>query len=148
MSKHDLPILALALLGALSVSACTNDDPADGGSTETDTGASETGDGECTPPPGEFGDCAGGLDACMTDGPKQCVLDSQDMPSIAVCGRPCTDVCDCWAAPASGDALVACIPLAPGDDGTCVLDCSDGQACPDGMICTGAVGVDLCVFQQ
>lgn len=150
--KPPLFALALAVAAALGVGACTNDDPAEGGGSETGTESSETGDGdgdgECTPVAGVFGDCAGGLDACMSEGPAQCVLDSQDMPSIAVCGRPCAEVCDCWAAPASGAAPVACVSLAPGDDGTCVLDCSAGQACPDGMVCTGAVGVDLCVFQQ
>ncbi|PRQ05489.1 hypothetical protein ENSA5_02170 [Enhygromyxa salina] len=145
--------LPAALLGALASLAGCSDGPESEGDTGTETTtATDTdsgdGDGDCTPPPGVFGDCASGLDACMTDGPKQCILDSQDMAQIAVCGRPCADECDCWAPPADGHAPVACIALAPGDDGTCVLDCSGGQTCPSGMICDGAIGSELCLFPQ
>ncbi|KIG11996.1 hypothetical protein DB30_02148 [Enhygromyxa salina] len=138
---------------------CASDDAMDtnaGTETATDTGSTtESGDGdgdgtgECTPPPGVFGDCGSGTEACMVgDGPKLCVVDTQDMPSIAVCGRRCDDTCDCWAPPEDGEAEVACSSLIPGDQGVCVLDCSGAKACPSGMICTDEVGLEVCVFQQ
>ena len=148
-------LTTLVLLGA-----CATDDSADSnagtesgetetGETETDTGDGDgDGDGECTPPPGVYGDCGSGTEACMTDGPKLCVVDVQSTPSIAVCGRRCTDTCDCWAPPGDGEAEVACTSLVAGDEGICVLDCAGGKACPSGMICTDEVGVEVCVFQQ
>ena len=162
MTSRLRPRATLVLFASLLLSSlgCPSDDtPSDaetGTETETGTGDGDgdPGDGDGDPgtcsTPGVYGDCAGGLDACMTDGPKQCVLDSQNMPSIAVCGRPCDDVCDCWEAPAGSEAAPMCVSLAPGDDGTCILDCSGGAACPNGMICTTSPGsdIDLCVFQQ
>ncbi len=140
----------LGLFGVLVLifaGACTDDGPP----SETEAGSetqapAETGDGDggCTPA-GVYGDCAnGGLDACMAESTPQCLQDDPNMPSIGVCGRACDDVCDCWAAPADGDAPVACKSLVTGDDGTCVLDCSGGQSCPGGMSCLDALGI--CVF--
>jgi hypothetical protein len=153
MSKH---CMLIGVLGVLTFGACSPDDTAETAGTET---ASETGngdgdgdgdgDGECTPPPGVFGDCAAGLDACMTDGPKLCVSDSQDSPTIAVCARRCTEVCDCWGAPTDGTAAVACVTLDQSGDNTCVLDCTNGETCPTGMSCSNIGGsVDLCMFDQ
>lgn len=137
--------LALALVGA-----CTDNAPPSETETGSETAATTetTGDGDgdsdCTPP-GVYGDCAnGGLEACMAESLPQCLQDDPNMPSIGVCGRACDDVCDCWAAPADGDAPVACKSLVAGDDGTCVLDCSGGQTCPGGMSCLDALGI--CVF--
>jgi hypothetical protein len=151
MSKH---CLLIGVLGVLTFGACGSDDTADSGGSES---GSETnngdgdgdGDGECTPPAGVFGDCAASLDACMTDGPKLCVSDSQDSPTIAVCARRCTEVCDCWGAPADGTAAVACVTLDQSGDNTCVLDCTNGETCPTGMSCSNIGGdVDLCMFDQ
>lgn len=147
MSKLALFASALVLLAT----ACTDNGPSTESETgtETQSATETTGDGdgdgdECTPP-GVYGDCAnGGLDACMAESLPQCLQDDPNMPSIGVCGRACDDVCDCWAAPATGDAPVACRSLVAGDDGTCVLDCSAGQTCPDGMTCLDAL--DICVF--
>jgi hypothetical protein len=147
MSKLGLFASSFVLL---FVTACNDNGP----STETETGTdtqseTETGDGDgdgdsCTPA-GVYGDCAnGGLDACQAESLPQCLQDDPNMPSIGVCGRACDDVCDCWAAPASGDAPVTCRSLVEGDDGTCVLDCTGGQTCPDGMSCLDALGI--CVF--
>ena len=152
------------LAGLLSLAAALSACPSDDTSSETETGsetssATETTDtdpsstetGDNCSPPGEFGDCGmGGDAACMSaGGPSQCVLDDPGAPSIAVCGRPCTEVCECWAAPASGDAPVACVSLAPGDDGTCILDCTNDEACPDDMQCSQLpTGTKLCVFTQ
>lgn len=147
-----MPKLGL-LVGALAlafVGACTDDNPPADSETGSETAApTETsgdgdGDSECTPP-GVFGDCANaGLDACMAESLPQCLQDDPNMPSIGVCGRACADVCDCWAAPADGDAPVTCKSLVTGDDGTCVLDCSGGQTCPSGMSCLDSL--DICVF--
>jgi hypothetical protein len=140
-------------IGALAlaiVSGCKSDDIAESGAeAETSSTAGDgDGDGECTPPAGVFGDCGSGTDACMTDGPKLCVLDGQDNPTVAVCARRCTDLCDCWAAPADGDAPVACLTIDQSGDKTCVLDCSSGQTCPTGMVCAGDIGTELCMYPQ
>jgi hypothetical protein len=138
---------ALLLLSACPSSPTPSDDET-GTETQTETETIGDGDGDgdggCMPP-GVFGDCAnGGLAACMSDTAPQCVQDDPNTPSIGVCGLSCTDVCDCWAPPADGDAPVACQSLAPGDDGTCVLDCSGGQTCPSGMSCN--TDPQICVF--
>jgi hypothetical protein len=148
MSKLGLFASGFVLLLA---TACNDDNPPSGTETgtetqsSTDTAGDGDGDGDSCTPAGVYGDCAnGGLDACMAESLPQCLQDDPNMPSIGVCGRACDDVCDCWAAPASGDAPVTCRPLVEGDDGTCVLDCSGGQTCPDGMSCLDALGI--CVF--
>jgi hypothetical protein len=150
MSKLGLFASASALL---LLSACPSGPNPSDGETGTETqSATESGDGdgdgdgdtECMPP-GMFGDCAnGGLAACMAGSSAQCVQDDPNTPSIGVCGSACADVCDCWAPPADGTAPVACQSLAPGDDGTCVLDCSAGQTCPAGMSCNTEPAI--CVF--
>jgi hypothetical protein len=152
MTKLGLCVGTFALLLA---TACTGDNAPSETETGTDTGdgdgdGNQTGDGDgdgdqCTPP-GVYGDCAnGGLAACMAESLPLCLQDDPNMPSIGVCGRRCDSVCDCWAAPASGSAPVACKPLVAGvDDRTCVLDCSGGQDCPNGMTCLDALGI--CVF--
>jgi hypothetical protein len=151
MSKH---CLLIGVLGVWTFGGCGKDDTDDAADSET---ASETGDGDgdgdgdggCQAPAGVFGDCASSLDACMTDGPKLCVSDSQDTPTIAVCARRCTDVCDCWGAPSDGTASVACVTLDQSGDNTCVLDCTNGATCPAGMSCSNIGGaVDLCMFDQ
>jgi hypothetical protein len=147
MTKLGLFTSAFALLLAI---ACNDDGPSTETGSETqnatETTAEGDGDGDngCTPP-GVYGDCAnGGLDACMAESLPQCLQDDPNMPSIGVCGRACDDVCDCWAAPATGNAPVTCRSLVEGDDGTCVLDCAGGETCPDGMSCLDAL--DICVF--
>ena len=147
------PTLLLATLGIV-LFACSNDNTAETegsetSSTETGDGDGDgDGDGECVPPPGMFGDCGDGTEACMTDGPKLCVADGQVNPTVAVCARRCTDECDCWAAPADGDAPVTCKVIDQSGDKTCILDCSGGQTCPTGMICTGDIGTELCMYPQ
>lgn len=146
--------LLTAVLTASLAWGCKADDTAEtgtetGSSTTSDTAGDGDGDGECTPPPGVFADCGTSTDACMTNGgPKLCVLDGQTDPTVAVCARRCTEVCDCWAAPADGDAPVSCLTIDQSGDKTCVLDCSGGQTCPTGMVCTGDIGTELCMFPQ
>jgi hypothetical protein len=144
------PGFVLSVLMLVFAGACTDDgdpSPSDTGTETQSATEASTGDGDgdaCTPD-GAFGDCVNdGLGACMAD-TALCVEDDPSMPSIGVCGRPCDDACDCWAAPATGDAPVACKALVPATgDGTCVLDCSSGQACPTDMSCLDSLGI--CVF--
>lgn len=86
-------------------------------------------------PAGTWADCAnGGLGAC--DSPSALCL-GDDTAGVAVCAfQDCVTDCDCPAAPATGNALVACGPIvADSDDNACFLSCSAGQTCPDGMQC-------------
>jgi hypothetical protein len=52
---------------------------------------------------------------------------------------------DCPAAPATGDAPVACGDIGLGAD-SCYLDCSAGQTCPDGMLCDEGIG-GVCIWE-
>lgn len=141
---------ASLVCSCLLLVACPSDDGTGESSEGSETATtSTTGEEDGCSPAGEYAQCdPGSTAACMAGGgPDQCIVDDTSDPSIAVCGRPCTDVCECWAAPGSGDAPVACVSLAPGDDGTCILDCSGGQSCPDGMLCNELpTGAQLCVF--
>ncbi len=57
-------------------------------------------------------------------------------PGYSVCTSPCMDDTDC-PVPATGDATVVCAgPV--GDQ--CLLDCSGGETCPDGMDCVDVAG--------
>lgn len=144
---------ALALVPlVLALGGCPSDDGQSETETSTETTASEeTTAGECTPA-GTYADCGpdpSDTSVCMAgDGPTTCVVDSQSMPTVAVCGRPCTSDCECWAQPADGDAPSSCVSLAPGDDGTCILDCSGGASCPTGMACLSIGEAELCVYNQ
>jgi hypothetical protein len=61
-------------------------------------------------------------------------------PTVSFCTNACTEAADCLE-PGSGDAPTDCIDIAMGM--YCILDCADGQTCPDGMMCDGAL--DICV---
>ncbi|NJK32616.1 MAG: hypothetical protein HC927_09510 [Deltaproteobacteria bacterium] len=98
---------------------------------------------------GVYADCVQGeLGGCGADGqPALCLADNIENPSIGVCSRRCDDVCDCWAGPATGTAEVACTALVAGDPKkSCVLDCSAGQTCPDGMACLETL--QICVWPK
>jgi len=47
----------------------------------------------------------------------------------------CEDECDCFAPPATGTATVICAPVLADNVRGCVLDCGNGQTCPDEMVC-------------
>jgi hypothetical protein len=104
-----------------------------------DTGHATTGttDTEACPPmpPAE-----GGYDPCagLCDGGGQCLHDGRD---FAVCTRGCFMDCNCWPAPAPGDAPVRCSDALLASASLCVLDCAAGQACPPGMHCVTALGI-------
>ncbi len=146
----------LLSLGVLALTfACTpSDDGGDAAGTETatETSAGETSSDTTTDtgsqcmPPGVFGNCIdGGAAACQAEGSTICPTDNLDNPSLGVCAKRCDDVCECWAAPATGNAAVECIALVDGDPKkTCVLDCSGGETCPDGMQCLDTLSI--CVW--
>ena len=140
-----LPALALCLL------ACSPSPPSGNGTdTDTDTDATptDTDTGECEPPPGLFADCvAGGTEACEADTLPICISDGSQ--TLGVCSRGCEDLCDCWAAPDSGTAPVVCRSIVAGDPSqSCVLECSNGETCPDGMVCNELTdSLQICVFQ-
>jgi hypothetical protein len=52
-------------------------------------------------------------------------------PDYTACTLPCEQNADC-PQPATGDAPAVC---AGQNEDQCVIDCSDGAACPDGMEC-------------
>ncbi len=69
-----------------------------------------------------------------------CLVDNNMAPTAGACTQsPCDTEADCPAAPDTGDAPVACIGLGMGggEPNACLLDCSAGQTCPDGMECIG-----------
>jgi hypothetical protein len=139
----------LLLTGFLALTlACPSDDEADGDTVaDTETASDDATDtGECVAPAGVYGNCiAGGEAACQAEGQTLCPTDNLDNPSLGVCAKRCDDVCDCWAAPGTGDAGVACVSLVEGDPNkTCVLDCSGGETCPDGMECLDSLSI--CVW--
>jgi hypothetical protein len=47
----------------------------------------------------------------------------------------CSDVDDCPPQPGGGDAPTICEPLSGGETNFCLIDCSNGETCPDGMQC-------------
>jgi hypothetical protein len=66
-----------------------------------------------------------------------CIVDA-DPINVATCSRQgCSDVCDCPAPPATGNAVVTCVALPADDDmlPDCYLSCANGETCPDGMTC-------------
>jgi hypothetical protein len=75
--------------------------------------------GDCLTNPGS---CQPAEDTCFDDGASACSQSG------------CADATECPAAPATGDAVVACSDF--GNGNTCYLDCSMGETCPDGMVCT------------
>ncbi|MEM7152620.1 MAG: choice-of-anchor J domain-containing protein [Myxococcota bacterium] len=92
------------------------------------------------PDPGGFLNCS--LTGFNCPGDQGCLQDGDGMmvpATWSVCAETlCTTVDDCsFAAPATGDAVVACAdPTGMGGDNACYLDCSaKGSACPDGMEC-------------
>lgn len=89
----------------------------------------------------EYGECFSEPGVCPDAG--LCVGDFPD-PTIVVCATPCGDVGDCPAEPTgTGTSSLACVDIAGGDH--CVLDCSGGATCPDGMNCVTAGATTICL---
>lgn len=131
----------------------TTDAPTSTGSTTDDPttgGSSSTGNPNACDPviPGEFNACVdenGNVDngLCNWVGSGAATgfigcLNSGEQDGANVCMiSGCKDDCDCFAAPATGDATVVCRETLEGGGTACVLDCAAGQTCPDGMECIG-----------
>jgi hypothetical protein len=116
----------------------------DTGSTTTDDSTSTEGvttddstTGGCDHPQGVYGDCLNsGFSACMFNQPGWCLHDAADPPTVGVCSLfDCVDVCDCPAAPATGNAQVVCGFLQGLPSNACFLACGQATTCPDGMFC-------------
>ncbi len=89
-------------------------------------------------PDSGFQDCAAQGDGICLDGETCIETTAKGSGTTQVCAAAdCTDpVADCPVVPETGDAPAACqdIDGAGGDE--CVLDCSGGETCPDGAVCT------------
>jgi hypothetical protein len=119
-----------------------------GSVTETTTG-SMTGTTSGAPvcasnPPGEWNACK---DGPLTMNSRCNWSATPEHPGSVTCLVPtgggssvctiegCEDACDCFQAPSSGSAVVACVPVFAGGVKGCILECGDGATCPDGMEC-------------
>lgn len=101
--------------------------------------------------PGEFQQCvdASGNSTASCGGPTPsggmptCLLSFFIEGASTCIVTGCVDTCDCFAPPATGTAPVVCTTGIIADDTACVLDCNEGQQCPDGMVCGG----NICVWE-
>jgi hypothetical protein len=94
------------------------------------------------PPENGFADCINGGEEVCEDG-EICLAAVVPVP-VGVCAyNPCADAAGCPDAPATGDAPVACLDVTMTGTPYCVLDCANGETCPDGMACA----LDVCVFE-
>lgn len=100
---------------------------------ESGSGSTDTGPAPAEP----WGDCINLPPADCLPG-DVCINDDATAPAFGVCATPdCVTEADCPAAPDTGTAPVACTDVTGDMLTECVLDCSAGQACPDGMSCFG-----------
>lgn len=154
--------LALALVALLA--ACPSEPGPDtqggssGGSTAADGSTGSTGEATTSPttggPPGDaecpvrpYGQWAACAQGGVVDNGVCGWMDSGkngELTCLApasgggynVCAiKGCVDDCDCFTAPATGDAVVFCADLGNGGEKACTLYCAGGQTCPDGMSC-------------
>ena len=115
---------------------------------DSSTTAVSSSTGDCgTLPPGEWVDCNAGED-CGSDDATCATVPQGDGATCLFTpnmGAGCDDVCDCPAAPPTGDAVVMCGDAATGDGtNACYLDCSGGATCPDGQTCFAD---EVCAFE-
>lgn len=79
---------------------------------------------------------------CEDDG--DCIGDLQCAEAIGYCSPVCMDDVQNCPEPSSGDPNLRC---APGVEDACLLDCSDGLLCPDGMTCAPfGGGAPICTY--
>lgn len=158
-----------ALISLLLLTACPSGDPADTAASATDSATSPMGTTEVSttsgttvvpepepetfgsacgdPLAGQWGDCINGNAQACGNEEASCLANSTTNPAWGTCILSCNDRCDCWAAPEGSSAEPECAPVLPGGDLACVLDCSGGEQCPDGMNCVALTGVQsLCSF--
>lgn len=90
---------------------------------------------QAPPPPATgYGDCLGTAGAACQPG-EECITAGVPV-LVGVCAYDtCVDATGCPPAPATGDAVVACLDVTGTGSPNCVLDCSGGQTCPDGLAC-------------
>jgi hypothetical protein len=86
----------------------------------------------CNDPTG-YGNCVGFPEADTCTAEEICATDGG--PNGACVELDCANVAACGPAPATGTAPVACVDVTGDGTGDCILDCSAGQTCPDGMTC-------------
>lgn len=73
--------------------------------------------------------CGGGVE-------HTCTVGGTPIEAATCMAQNCVTPCDCPSPPNTGDAVVACGPLTQGDaTNDCFLDCSNGETCPEGMVC-------------
>lgn len=85
-----------------------------------------------------YGDCLndGATDVTTNCAEEEsvCVVDDGMTPTQGVCTETgCTTDADCYDMPATGTAAPICTDVGFGP--ICLLDCSSGETCPDGMAC-------------
>lgn len=114
---------------------------------ELTTTSSSTGpDPNCPPVKGEYNDCTDEMGQSdntlcnwMGDGDNGFItcLNAGGLMGASTCSLVnCELDCHCFVAPATGTAASVCRPMATDKgDSACVLDCSGGATCPDGMVC-------------
>jgi hypothetical protein len=118
-----------------SASVTTSESSTVSNGNDAGSSSSDSVDGSTSATGSESGEPVAPYPACDPDGepcPRgydDCKVESD--PPISWCSHWCVHGNDCEP-PLSGDAPAICW----GHD--CMLDCSDGQTCPDGMVC-GAV---------
>ena len=103
-----------------------------------------TSTGEMCPDAPEDGTYSTCLSGFFCSGGGSCLEDEAE--TFQVCTRGCIDVCNCWPTPeGEHTATVACRDdVLVNMSNTCVLDCTGGATCPEGMICLD--GLSVCVF--
>lgn len=122
-----------------------------GGSTGSDADASTGNPNACNPQvPGEFNACIGDngnvdntLCNWMGIGGAQgfigCLTSSETEGANVCMISDCVEACDCFAQPDTGTAQVECAEVLEGGGTACVLNCANGETCPDGMSCEGGL---------
>lgn len=89
-------------------------------------------------PEAGYNDCASMPDTVCVTG-ESCVANTgKTSGDTEVCAAAdCVDPMeDCPELPATGDAVAACQDIDGMEGDECVLDCSGGETCPDGAVCT------------
>ncbi len=145
-----------------STGPVTSDTTTDASTTEqtgTSTGTGTTGEtGESTGGAGEpvsFAECQDGMaDSCpeldpaclVVDGPGGFGPNGSFFVIWSYCTRECESDADCVSGLPGGSAKPRCLPKGANDIKVCVLDCSFGKTCPEGLECSydDACGTKFC----
>lgn len=133
-----------------------------GDATTGSTGDDTTGTtGGTTGEPGNpvsFAECQGGdPDQCPAEDPACLVVDGPGgfrpngsfFVTWSYCTRECDEDADCVSGPQGGTAKARCLPKGANDVKVCVLDCSFGKTCPEGLECSNddSCGTKFCDCQ-